>query len=261
MSRTLQRWGESKKREPNWKKSESGWRKPKWKKRKSYAYTEEFNNAQWAWEFLRRNPDYRKDWKSWHAPNAPVTDDQVRHLAEISGFSTVTKENVRAALADVGAKKWHLAFACNPFYPVSSGLSPWDIGTRPWEPIMLSKHESLEGFKWLLRRGPHVQAFALALDRPMDRQIDWLKRMIGEYQKKHGIDIKAVPGSHQEKWELYLRVLDARAAGATYGQIALKLYGDSQKTNKAVYAYKQAAIIRDGGYTKIATKQEGVKTR
>ncbi len=36
---------------------------PDWTRDEAYAYTEWFNGPQWAWEYLRRNPEFRVDWK------------------------------------------------------------------------------------------------------------------------------------------------------------------------------------------------------
>jgi len=35
--------------------------KPDWKVEKDYDYTADFQRTEWAWEFLRRNPEYRKN--------------------------------------------------------------------------------------------------------------------------------------------------------------------------------------------------------
>lgn len=36
---------------------------PDWARDEPYLYTEWFNGPQWAWEYLRRNPEFRVDWK------------------------------------------------------------------------------------------------------------------------------------------------------------------------------------------------------
>ncbi len=44
---------------------------PNWKTKTDYAYTQSLKKEQWAWEFLRRNPDYQSDYQwfiqQWHA--------------------------------------------------------------------------------------------------------------------------------------------------------------------------------------------------
>ena len=36
-----------------------------WDNPKDYEYTEALSHSQWAWEFLRRNPEYRETWRRW----------------------------------------------------------------------------------------------------------------------------------------------------------------------------------------------------
>lgn len=38
-------------------------RTPDWTQDQPYVYTEWFNGPQWAWEYLRRNAEFRADWK------------------------------------------------------------------------------------------------------------------------------------------------------------------------------------------------------
>ena len=37
-----------------------------WKNPQDYLYTATLNKEQWAWEFLRRNPDYQAEWAAFH---------------------------------------------------------------------------------------------------------------------------------------------------------------------------------------------------
>ena len=37
--------------------------KKDWRNKAVYDYTNDLDLNGWAWEFLRRNPEYRKDWK------------------------------------------------------------------------------------------------------------------------------------------------------------------------------------------------------
>ncbi|HED16512.1 MAG TPA: hypothetical protein ENI64_06865 [Gammaproteobacteria bacterium] len=38
-----------------------------WHNAQAYAYSQKLNLSQWAWQFLRRNPDYHSDWQ-WFWP-------------------------------------------------------------------------------------------------------------------------------------------------------------------------------------------------
>jgi hypothetical protein len=37
---------------------------PDWRSAAAYAYLDELNPAELAWEFLRRNPDYQRDYRA-----------------------------------------------------------------------------------------------------------------------------------------------------------------------------------------------------
>lgn len=47
-------------------------RRPDWRDPASYAYTHDLTREGWAWEFLRRNPNYRRAWNE-HAGNGAIT--------------------------------------------------------------------------------------------------------------------------------------------------------------------------------------------
>ena len=38
-----------------------------WTDPRDYAFTADLDPRQWAWEFLRRNPDYQAEWQAFHA--------------------------------------------------------------------------------------------------------------------------------------------------------------------------------------------------
>ena len=44
---------------------------PDWRKAQDYSFCESLTREQWAWEFLRRNPEYRQDYawfiSTWQA--------------------------------------------------------------------------------------------------------------------------------------------------------------------------------------------------
>src|SRR5579864_7190097 len=47
-------------------------RRPDWRDPANYEYTRELTRDGWAWEFLRRNPKYRRAWHE-HAGSAAIT--------------------------------------------------------------------------------------------------------------------------------------------------------------------------------------------
>ena len=231
------------------------WREPQWTKPDTYSYTDGFTDSQWAWEFLRRDPKYRKAWKGWFDAGKPVTKAELKDAKELSPFpGSVTDDAARMVRATAEAKNWHLLFPADPHFPTPDRAVFWRRDTRPWEPVMLHKDSSLAGFKEFLRYGQHVQAFALALDRPIDAQIKLLRHKAMKYREAHGLDPKASAGAHRKNWPRYLRALDAKSADVNYGEIAHVLHGDSALNSDAKDTCKQAARVRDGGYVKFALR-------
>ena len=48
---------------------------PDWRDERQYAFPGEGDWAHWTWEFLRRNPDYRRDWARYAAAIGPTRED------------------------------------------------------------------------------------------------------------------------------------------------------------------------------------------
>ena len=230
------------------------WREPQWRLPDTYSYTNGFTDSQWAWEFLRRNPKYREAWKGWLDSKKLVTKAELKATRARSPFpDSVTEDYVRTALAIVESRKWNLLFPADPHFPTPDRAVFWRRDTRPWEPIMLSKDSAGAGGKEFLRYGEHVQAFALALDRPIDAQIKLLRHKVRKYCEAHDLGSKAKPSAHRENWPLYLRVLDAISAEVGYREIADVLLGGVTKSD-AKDTCKLAAGVRDEGYAKIALR-------
>ncbi len=69
--------------------------RPDWRDASSYAYTQALSSEGWAWEFLRRNPDYRAAWSQRsHFP----PDESHRSQAR----------DARSAAVKAGAASWGL---------------------------------------------------------------------------------------------------------------------------------------------------------
>lgn len=231
------------------------WCEPDWLKPKTYDYTEGFTYDQWAWEFLRRNPVYRKEWDGW-----------VRNDAAAS--KATNDPQGEAARIVLAAAKWHLISPCDPSLPVSTELPIWRREARQWEPFMLGdlgpdkfgrpfkrirKDRALSQYADF---GPHVQAFALSLNHPIPAQLDLVREQIVEYQKEHGLDTEVTARSRKEIWGLYLRALDGKDSGAKLIDVGRALWPDDvagrenlkDKASKTIKRAKELGDRGDGGY-------------
>lgn len=76
-------------------------RSEEWRDRENYAYTERFSLREWAWEFLRRNPDFIADWKRAQSQYAFYGQD---------GPTTI----LLAMTDDLLLRKWGCLYASSP---------------------------------------------------------------------------------------------------------------------------------------------------
>lgn len=72
-----------------------------WKDRDNYAYTAKFSLREWAWELLRRNPDFIADWKQAQSQYAFYSQD---------GATTI----LLAMTDDLILRKWGCLYASSP---------------------------------------------------------------------------------------------------------------------------------------------------
>ena len=151
-----------------------------WEDPKNYPPPQNTSMDQWAWEFLRRNPDYQKAWDS----------------KNIKGLSSGEEFGIR--------------FLCDPLND-----NPFEQKTKG-EPVLQFLVGNANMFligATIERKGPMnpYEVFAsFDVRRPIQPQIEFAQNFLKNYQKIK--DIKF--GSHRKNHFVeYLRILDARAAG------------------------------------------------
>lgn len=109
--------------------------KPNWRIPEDYAYTDGLHFAEWIWEFLRRNPEYREDYrkyahkakalkevygKDWRKEKEALIYDPPKNTGETDMqwiqrvTSTSNKEPNLEILDSYYGKKWHLKRMYNP---------------------------------------------------------------------------------------------------------------------------------------------------
>lgn len=219
-----------------------GVRLPNWRKAADYSFPEAFSPNRWAWEFLRRNPDYQVDW----------TAALSRFLSVVGEFEGWT-EGARSDDPEdpefyllVGEKdRWHLAALLNPATDEPNRLGfQLDFGT-----VRILK----EG-KALKSRG---QAYPLAefnLHLPLVPQLEAVERKLRLAQERLKIRPRRVK-NYRRLWAQYLRLLDADLVdGRTAKQIASALRSEEHGLDeKKVWDRLQAArkMMLPEGYLSI----------
>lgn len=206
------------------------------------AYPEDLTYNEWRWEFLRRREEYRQDWTANHAlsyqrnlktscvfPNVPLGigswEEFAKGFAEMPGC----------------IEKYGIQYLANPARPLPRDLftilTPYQI-----------RFASPEIFDKLASAGLVLMAFDLR--DSVDKQIKKAKEYLQTLQTERGT--KPSTRKHPEKWRRYLRVLDGRAAGATYESIGIELLAndcsdkdgvvDNARAAARAYQIEQAAL-------------------
>jgi hypothetical protein len=231
-----------------------GWGVPDWLRPQDYPRPpEKTAPIVWAWEFLRRNEAYRN---FWPGRVEEAFDPSVREMFGIDLPPPDPRQNRRTPIfRDLGTK---VAFA-----PAST-----DEVQRRWRArgesslflnVKLKEKETLT-LSW------YEMGFAINLNLPLDDQIKAIRLIARDAQrvlKDAGLaDPRTTRTSSQ--YVLYLRILDAEAAGATRPAIAAKLFSkraqaaDVELQLKAFdNARAEARRLRDSGYRALACRAKG----
>jgi hypothetical protein len=208
------------------------WRRGRW----AYPRPEDLTPRRWAWEFLRRSPEYQVRWAEDVGPRFAADGSLTPPPA-------------------IDLTEWARAFGLS--YPLDPAESvddpPFIISTSP-----LTSRESIRYGPAKLTLLDNEAAIVVDLSRPIGEQIDGAVRELRTKKKKP----KGYPRFRPEIYPTYLLVLDARAAGAGYTEIAKVLYPneDSEVARDHVKRHLAAAgrlCWRDYIFIAIASAQAG----
>jgi len=217
-------------------------KKPDWKNPKDYESMNKLGPNQWAWEFLRRNPEYIKDWGNFKEENF-IDDDG--HLKK--GCLTLSfKWGVVSG--SMLFPDPHQTYADRNNDP--DGISFFPTGGV--ETVLLGKtDESMEHlFLGLPNFQTGQQSFQFNFLEPISPQIERVKErllMLQKRAKEMGITRKSAFKPRRDEWILLIRILDATAAGATDKEIAAILFSDEKSLDpyagiKKVYDKRMQAL-------------------
>ncbi len=209
---------------------------PSWRNAHEYPDSDALTDSEWRWQFLRRRPDYRQAWLDYY--------DECQRK-----FDTLYKAGIldeRDRYRSVGST---LRAVCEPF-GTDRIPAPWleHPGFAFWRPSFgyargqISEHTPIDSLidqeaKW---HGNGVMFFAFDLNRPFEDQVSSVRRHFDVCQRERlGQDLKP-KRQHKRKWLTYLRAIDARDQGATYGDLFLEL-----ELSKLLVADYDAALDRN----------------
>lgn len=252
--------------------------KPNWKNAADYAYTKKLDAAGWAWEFLRRNKKYRKDYQalvsgayttvSCEPPKkAGETDKQwvVRCIQEDVEPNELSPE---LTLARKWGLKWSLRDPLFNAIELKTGGKPveFDPGVvahfpRIWDELLNVPTVEEEGGVTVVRRDRLVAV--LDLTGPMTPQLANLRNAFQSAKASMTADGTKQGMTSKPKQTAFLqgiRALDALDKKESPHKIGKVLFeGDAADLNvKIADCIKSATKNRDSGYLAIARRRKPV---
>lgn len=217
----------------------SNWRDPG-----GYPDPKRTTSGQWAWEFLRRNPDYC----AGYAPIWALLDD-ARFVSDPA--QRQIKKEQAAQLAYSLCKKFGLfeppGHAPDPTNDKPPGYAVAVFRGLDWIDGNPPEHQGK-----ISPRAPHEILVSLDLRLSLNSQLEKLRSFYAS-TRQHATKSGRVEGvevrSRTEHWPLYLRLLDADASGATPKQIKAALYSNLGAARSSLHKDRRAAeYLRDEGY-------------
>ncbi len=216
-----------------------------------YACCSSLTRDQWTWEFLRRNPDYRADYRQfitlWQAleaeygapPNRDFTRWKLdpRAYGPPSGAAALDPPNGELCLGDgdrvliecwMGAKWGFYKFPLDP-----DRADPPTAAELAWRPLPAPGPRPADD--------PYRLDIAFDLSLPLPPQLEAAKfRLVGRAAelRRAGLAAPASVGSQRDLWTQMLRLLDAAAVGEV---VAAQHAG----------ALREAQAMMRGGYLEI----------
>lgn len=237
------------------------WGLPDWSAPESYAQCKNWDDSQWRWEFLRRRPDYRSDFEA--ALAAQTNPLELPPDLTNDDANWQLRDGLRAwPFFHKGAQRYALMKFFDPV------ISEWVYGGPEWNSGLILG--GFDGQEWTVTNdgwfaaveAEHMMALTFDLRRPLKEQITEANATLEQAQFEflaygsgapEGVSIQdaeylalrlvPAPKLHREKWSLYLRVLDAREAGASLNEIA-EILPKSQSRRDAKAAHNVVGQAR-----------------
>ncbi|MDQ7015314.1 MAG: DUF6499 domain-containing protein [Gammaproteobacteria bacterium] len=238
-----------------------------WSDATAYEYIQGHDRSLWAWQFLRRNPEYRRDWvqfyTTWQSleevygkapkrdfsrwkndPRAYAHQGVCEGLEEEAGFGCAGDGGKLLIECWLGAKWGFYKFPLNP-----------EVDAPKVGEELLWREVELQAVPLSVQRctsyldGDCKLAFGFDLSLSLKEQLELVKRELQQQkrQQREAVRRQTVLGL-TPIWLTMLRLLDALEAGAPDLQISAVLQLDRFSLRSLQL---QAEALRDGGYRQV----------
>lgn len=262
-----------------------------WKDKAAYPRGAAISFRRWAWEFLRRNPSYQEDWEAYCSvcrailpncePGTAFSDDP----DEGARLAGVLYNDDRFLVCDPekldgeSEEEWVRRVGRGTYTPLNCwygrryGLDNtfpnpyaknWFPGGSPWfvtspRAVFVTEHwPEFKARRPGIWRNRHV-ALAIDLALPIEPQLREAAERLAEAQRDliDAGEIEPWPEKRNRntEWTDLLRILDAKAAGASLAEMAAEFfpyqaneYPDYAGSKKAQKRLKSAESMASEGY-------------
>jgi hypothetical protein len=201
---------------------------PDWRNASAYPDLKNAGGQQWAWEFLRRNPEYQRLWTQLKPRSKP---------AKILGFKV----------------KFHIMAIDLSLPPSPSTNAPKDLIFD--KPFILYRGPCKRGpipLDWAIEQNQLIALFNLSW--PISPQVAHVKKALLEAAKESDQRVKF--RRTVQHYQNYLRVLDAKLANTRHKEIAAVLYSTLSDHHSALQRVRDdfdvATRLRDNDFWLIA---------
>jgi hypothetical protein len=211
----------------------------------------------WAWQFLRRNPGYQKLWLERVAP----TYNPAYVARSFQRTAGVARQDLD------GFHRRPLMVHGGPHNDQPIFRKRFGVITIPQDPSEAKasvrfEAQSVQYARSRLRRPPavlqdHEVLICLDLRLPIKTQLKNVKQLVAQELKSQKLNNTAFRFRFRaDKYRRYLQLLDARAVGASSGEIAEVFYGNSlgydDKKKRVRQDRKVAEALRDNPWRIVA---------
>lgn len=228
---------------------------PDWRNPDDYAYLKDCDLHQWAWEFLRRNKDFRR---AYFALEFALEETSKREALEIAQEEPVAAETSQDPhrrttfwkLYIAASAPWGLISPADPRcdFHTARALFKHRAGVEILSSWETNKNENWPGY-------PDVVALKFDLNYSVEISIEIAAEQLRRFSQHLRENSKYQPRTpkktrrfHRDSFPLYARILDAALAGASDGEITNALFaghrGDPRRSMTKVRetANRMAAI-------------------
>lgn len=224
--------------------SKSEWKEmPDWTKPEDYSFLNDASPEVWAWEFLRRNEAYRKDWlerdamKDTYHYDPPKLDNLNDQQWRKRMMYTTWADPIKMRKELYIANKWALEKLCDPKLPYTPSvrfIKPGSDFPRliflPDEFYALVEDDETEE-RAIQRVADSYAVIGFDITRPLGEQIEIAEAKLQAWKKQLKAAKKIKAKGHANKfgkWLRHIRILDAlrMQPRASYFTIASSLGGN-----------------------------------